>query len=48
MITQTEVELYTRIKPYYEFVDLISTIPGITPLSATIILAEVGVDMDGI
>ena len=46
MITQTEVELYTRIKPYYEFVDLVSTIPGVTPLSATIILAEVGVDMD--
>lgn len=45
MITQTEVELYVRIKPYYEFVEYISSLPGITELSATIILAEIGVDM---
>lgn len=45
MITQTEVELYVRIKPYYEYVELISTLPGITELSATIILAEIGVNM---
>lgn len=42
-ITQTEVELYVRIKPYYEFV---STIPGMTELSSTIVLAETGVDMN--
>lgn len=30
MITQTEVELYVRIKPYYEFVEYVSTIPGMT------------------
>jgi transposase len=46
MITQTEVELYVRIKPYYEFVEYISSIPGITELSATIILAEIGVNMN--
>lgn len=45
MITQTEVELYIRIKPYYEFVEYISSLPGITEISATIILAEIGVDM---
>lgn len=46
MISQTEVELYVRIKPYYEFVTFISSLPGITELSATIILAEIGVDMN--
>ncbi|BCJ97491.1 IS110 family RNA-guided transposase [Anaerocolumna chitinilytica] len=45
MITQTEVELYIRIKPYYEFVEYISSLPGITEISATIILAEIGIDM---
>lgn len=46
MITQTEVELYIRIKPYYDFVEYISSLPGVTELSATIILAEIGVDMN--
>lgn len=46
MITQTEVELYVRIKPYYEFVEFISSLPGVNELSATIILAEIGVDMN--
>ena len=46
MITQTEVELYIRIKPYYEFVEYISSLPGVTELSATIILAEIGVNMN--
>ena len=45
MITQTEVELYVRIKPYYEFVGFVSTMPGITELSSTIALAETGVEM---
>ncbi|MFA9466608.1 MAG: IS110 family transposase [Velocimicrobium sp.] len=43
---QTEVELYLRIKPYYEFVEYIASLPGIIKLNATIILAEIGVDMD--
>jgi transposase len=42
MITQTEVELYVRIKPYYEFVGFVSSMPGMTGLSSTIILAETG------
>lgn len=46
MISQTEVELYVRIKSYYEFVEYISSLPGITELSATIILAEIGIDMN--
>ena len=45
MITQTEVELYVRIQPYYEYAEYISTMPGMTLLSSTIILAEIGVDM---
>lgn len=46
MISQTEVEFYVRIKPYYDFVKYIGSISGITQLSATIILAEIGVDMN--
>jgi transposase len=46
MIKQTEVELYVRIKPYYEFVEYIASLPGVTELSATIILAEIGIVMD--
>lgn len=45
MITQTEEELYVRIKPYYEFVKFVNTMPGMTELSSTIVLAETGVDM---
>lgn len=45
MIAQTEVELYIRIRPYYEFVEFVSTMPGMTELSSTIVLAETGVDM---
>ena len=46
MITQTEVELYVHIKPYYEFVEFVSTMPGMTELSSTIVLTETGVDMN--
>ena len=45
MITQSEVELYVRMKPYYKFVELVSTMPRTTELSSTIVLAETGVDM---
>ena len=45
MIQQTELELYLRIKPYYEYVEYVSSMPGMTPLSSTIALAETGVDM---
>lgn len=46
MITQTEVELYVRIKPYWAFVELIAALPGMSEISATTILAEIGVNMD--
>lgn len=46
MITQTEVELYVRIKPYYEFVEFVTSMPGMTELSPTIILAETGINME--
>lgn len=32
-------------KPYHEFIDLASTIPGVTEKSGTYIVAEIGVDM---
>ncbi len=46
MIIQTEVELYVCIKPYWQFVELIAALPGISEISATIILAKIGVNMD--
>ena len=46
MITQTEVELYVRIRPYWAFVELIAALPGMSEISAAIILAEIGVNMD--
>ena len=46
MIKSTEVELYVRIKPYWEYVEIVSTMPGMTQLSSTIVLAETGVDMN--
>lgn len=45
MITQSEVELYVRMKPYYMFVEVVSTMPRMTELSSIIVLAKTGVDM---
>lgn len=45
MIVNTEVELFIRISPYMPMVKLIAELPGITELSATLILAEIGADM---
>jgi len=45
MILRTEAELYVRIQPHYHFVELLATMPGITELSAALIIAETGVDM---
>jgi len=46
MIIRTEAELFTRIQPYYGLVQLLaSQLPGLQELSATLILAETGVDM---
>jgi transposase len=45
-ILRTEIELYTRIQPYMHIVlHLAAQLPGITELSATLILAEIGADM---
>lgn len=45
MITKTEVELYVRIKPYWHLVELIASMPGMTEISATLTLAEIGINM---
>lgn len=45
MITKTEVELYIRIKPYWHLAELIASMPGMTEISATLTLAEIGIDM---
>ena len=45
MIKSTETELYIRIKPYWDYVEFVSTMPGMTQLSSTIVLAETGVNM---
>ncbi len=46
MILQTQEDLYERIKPYWNYVQIVSSLPGVTELSAAIILAETGVNMD--
>ncbi len=44
-IVATEAELFTRVQPYYPLVKHLAEVPGITELSAALILAEIGVDM---
>jgi len=45
-ILRTEVELYTRIQPYMPVVQLLaSQLPGISQLSAALIISEIGADM---
>ena len=45
-ILRTEAELYTRIQPFMSIVDHLSTqLPGISKLSAAMIIAEIGADM---
>ena len=45
-ILRTEVELYTRIRPYMPIVQQItSQLPGIRQLSAALIISEIGADM---
>ena len=46
MILKTEAELYVRIQPHYHLIEHLSQIPGISELSATLIIAEIGIDMD--
>ena len=45
-ILRTEVEIYTRIQPYVHIVQHLATqLPGITQLSAALIISEIGADM---
>jgi len=46
LVLRTEAELYVRLQPRYTFVELISQLPGISQLSAALILSETGFDMD--
>lgn len=45
MIVRTEAELFVRMQPHYHLVKHLSKIPGISQLSAALILAETGLDM---
>ena len=45
-ILRTEIELYTRIQPYMPIVQhLENQLPGVTQLSAALIISEIGADM---
>jgi len=45
-IVRTEIELFTRIQPHMPLVEhLAAQLPGISQLSASLIIAEIGVDM---
>jgi transposase len=45
-IFNTEIELYSRVKPYMPIIThLAEQLPGVTELSAALILAETGADM---
>ena len=42
LIQRTEIELFVRVKPYWEIVERLSQqIPGISPLSAALIISEI-------
>ena len=45
MIARCELELYVRMKPHWPVVELLCGMPGITELSACLILSEIGFDM---
>ena len=44
-IDECELEMVSRALPFKQQIDLISTINGLTPFSAIIILSEIGADM---
>ena len=46
LILRTEAELYVRLQPHYSSIELISELPGISQLSAALILSEIGFDMN--
>ena len=46
LIAKTEKDLFIRILPHMEMVNIISDMPGMNALSATLVIAEIGVNMD--
>ncbi len=44
-IAQVQAEIEERLRPYEEAVERVQTIPGVGPLAAATIVAEIGVDM---
>ena len=44
-IRQVQAEIEERLPPYEEAVERVQTIPGVGPLAAATIVAEIGVDM---
>lgn len=45
MCDKIEREIFTAMKPYEKYWQILQTIPGVDALSAAVIIAEVGVDM---
>ncbi len=45
MVAKCELELYVRMQAHWGAVELVSGMPGMTELSACLVLAETGVDM---
>jgi transposase len=45
MISELDVQIYEKLKPYQKQVELACTVPGIGPTAAASILAETGMDM---
>lgn len=46
VICDSEVELYARIQPHTDIVKRLAKLPGFTELSSSLILAEIGMDMN--
>lgn len=46
MISEIETELYLRTRPYEDTIKRIANVPGLTELSATFVIAEIGTDMN--
>jgi transposase len=45
LIQKVQQEIEERLRPYEEAVERLQTIPGLGPLAAAIIVAEIGIDM---
>jgi transposase len=45
MVLKTEAELFLRMQPHYHMVEHLAQLPGVSELSAALILAEIGFDM---